>query len=284
MQDIYHWYDCANYKFKITVSPRGQWVNIPSQSICLYRLYRSDYHMWFSEKIQRTEYILDMRNFASAHFLPLWLFHALDTPPSFQTSMLTQWPALLHVSFPTCLPISLFPPVSVCSVYYFLLTYPSDHWTQNYGAGHDSLMSSQFFSFSLSANTPESLSEGASKTAVSAPPSNHILLGGWPQLGWAASGQKVLPLLRSHYISQHLVAGSSLIWWENPCTRTAGWECSIPQIAGEAEIHFPLENKKQYTVLCHYKVINFVKNSHNRHPIACLWGQDMGCLLWVQND
>ena len=24
-----------------------------------------------------------------------------------------------------------------------------------------------------------------------------------------------------------------------------------------------------------------LKETHNRHPIACLWGQAMGCFLWV---
>ena len=30
------------------------------------------------------------------------------------------------------------------------------------------------------------------------------------------------------------------------------------------------------------KHLNFL-NTHNRQPKACLWGQGMGCLLWVQN-
>ena len=28
-------------------------------------------------------------------------------------------------------------------------------------------------------------------------------------------------------------------------------------------------------------MVNFLLNTHNRHPIACPWGQAMGCLLWV---
>ena len=27
---------------------------------------------------------------------------------------------------------------------------------------------------------------------------------------------------------------------------------------------------------------SFMENTYNRHPIACPWGQAMGCLLWVQ--
>ena len=27
-------------------------------------------------------------------------------------------------------------------------------------------------------------------------------------------------------------------------------------------------------------VVSFLQNTHNRHPIARPWGQDMGCLLW----
>ena len=32
-----------------------------------------------------------------------------------------------------------------------------------------------------------------------------------------------------------------------------------------------------------YNVVNFLQNPHNRHPIAYLWGRDMGCLMWVQS-
>ena len=35
------------------------------------------------------------------------------------------------------------------------------------------------------------------------------------------------------------------------------------------------------TMRCHYNTVNFLKNSHNRHPIALPWGQGMDCLLWV---
>ena len=36
------------------------------------------------------------------------------------------------------------------------------------------------------------------------------------------------------------------------------------------------------TVRCRYSVISFLKNSHERHPIAHLLGRDTGCLLWLQ--
>ena len=36
-----------------------------------------------------------------------------------------------------------------------------------------------------------------------------------------------------------------------------------------------------YTAWCCYNPVNFLKNPHKRHPIARLWGQAMGCLLWV---
>ena len=36
-----------------------------------------------------------------------------------------------------------------------------------------------------------------------------------------------------------------------------------------------------YTVRCCYNAVNFLLNSHNRHPIAHPWGRGMGCLLWV---
>ena len=32
---------------------------------------------------------------------------------------------------------------------------------------------------------------------------------------------------------------------------------------------------------CRYNAVNFLPNPHNRHPIACLWGRDMGCPLWM---
>ena len=35
------------------------------------------------------------------------------------------------------------------------------------------------------------------------------------------------------------------------------------------------------TVWCCYNAVNFLKNSHNRHPIARPWGRGMGCLLWA---
>ena len=36
-----------------------------------------------------------------------------------------------------------------------------------------------------------------------------------------------------------------------------------------------------HTVWCRYDAVNFLQNSHNRHPIARPWGRGMGCLLWV---
>ena len=36
------------------------------------------------------------------------------------------------------------------------------------------------------------------------------------------------------------------------------------------------------TVRCRYNAVNFLQNTHNRHPIARPWGRDMGCLLWIQ--
>ena len=44
----------------------------------------------------------------------------------------------------------------------------------------------------------------------------------------------------------------------------------------------PLNIINWNTVLCHYNTVNFHQNHHNRHPIACPLGQDMGSLLWVQ--
>ena len=38
---------------------------------------------------------------------------------------------------------------------------------------------------------------------------------------------------------------------------------------------------KQTKMWCHFNMVNFLQNPHNRHPIAHPWGQDMGCLLWV---
>ena len=40
---------------------------------------------------------------------------------------------------------------------------------------------------------------------------------------------------------------------------------------------------QQNTAQCFYDTINFLQNPHNRHPIAHLWEQNMGCFLWVQN-
>ena len=39
---------------------------------------------------------------------------------------------------------------------------------------------------------------------------------------------------------------------------------------------------ESYTVRCHYNVVNFLINFLDRHPIAGLWGRDMGCLLRTQ--
>ena len=36
-----------------------------------------------------------------------------------------------------------------------------------------------------------------------------------------------------------------------------------------------------YTIRCHSNGVNFLPNSHNRHPIAHPWGSDIGCLLQV---
>ena len=36
------------------------------------------------------------------------------------------------------------------------------------------------------------------------------------------------------------------------------------------------------TVCSCHNMVSIIQNIHNRHPIACLWGQAMGCLLWVQ--
>ena len=38
------------------------------------------------------------------------------------------------------------------------------------------------------------------------------------------------------------------------------------------------------TVQWHYNLVRIFQNTHNRHPIACPWGQDMGCLLWVKTS
>ena len=37
-----------------------------------------------------------------------------------------------------------------------------------------------------------------------------------------------------------------------------------------------------YTLQCLYNVVNFLANSHKIHPITCLLGQSMWCILWVQ--
>ena len=47
--------------------------------------------------------------------------------------------------------------------------------------------------------------------------------------------------------------------------------------------HFPLTLGIN-TVQCHYNVVNFLQNIHNKHPIACPLGRGMGCLLWVQTN
>ena len=40
-------------------------------------------------------------------------------------------------------------------------------------------------------------------------------------------------------------------------------------------------NSFHYTVFYNIDMVNLVQNTHNRHHIACLWGQDMGYHLWV---
>ena len=37
------------------------------------------------------------------------------------------------------------------------------------------------------------------------------------------------------------------------------------------------------TVRCRYNAVNFITNSHKRHPMARPLGQGMGCLLWIQH-
>ena len=37
----------------------------------------------------------------------------------------------------------------------------------------------------------------------------------------------------------------------------------------------------RYIVRWHYNAVSFLPNPHNIDPIAHPWGQDMGCLLWV---
>ena len=37
------------------------------------------------------------------------------------------------------------------------------------------------------------------------------------------------------------------------------------------------------TAWFHYNMMNFLKNLHNRHPIARPWGWGMECLLWVRS-
>ena len=34
--------------------------------------------------------------------------------------------------------------------------------------------------------------------------------------------------------------------------------------------------------LSRHNNVNFQSNPHERHPIACQWGRDQGCLLWIQ--
>ena len=49
-------------------------------------------------------------------------------------------------------------------------------------------------------------------------------------------------------------------------------------------IHFSVRKEMQGgTVQCHYNKVNFLQNPHNGHLIACLWGWDMGCLLWFKS-
>ena len=44
---------------------------------------------------------------------------------------------------------------------------------------------------------------------------------------------------------------------------------------------FILRDRNYCTVRCRYNAVNFLQNSHNRHPIPRPWGRGMGCLLWV---
>ena len=39
----------------------------------------------------------------------------------------------------------------------------------------------------------------------------------------------------------------------------------------------------QYTVWCRYNAVNFLKNIHNRHPIARPLGRGMVCLLGIHH-
>ena len=37
------------------------------------------------------------------------------------------------------------------------------------------------------------------------------------------------------------------------------------------------------TVRCRYNAVNFLTNTHKRHPIARPLGRGMGCILWIQH-
>ena len=67
-------------------------------------------------------------------------------------------------------------------------------------------------------------------------------------------------------------------WWDQFVCAPSQWEmtlqCNIVSLAGCTH--------KMISVRCYYNAVNFLENPHNTHPIASLWGWDMGCHLWPE--
>ena len=68
------------------------------------------------------------------------------------------------------------------------------------------------------------------------------------------------------------------------CKIALMWMPQIPTNEKSTLLQVQLGSVRLHTVRCHYNTVNFLQYPYNRHPIACLWGQAMGCLLWVESD
>ena len=79
---------------------------------------------------------------------------------------------------------------------------------------------------------------------------------------------------RGYLLQQHILVyfETSIANWLRQ--QISSWNGSSHVTAGHKVICF-----LQCTVWCHYNAVNFLTNTHKRHPIA----RPMGCLLWIQH-
>ena len=100
-------------------------------------------------------------------------------------------------------------------------------------------------------------------------------------------GTKGTMFCRQH-LPMHFVEWKVLYfdwYFTEVCSWGCNWQSALLQVMA---YHWVIWLFQVYTlslirkaVKYHYNVVSFLQNYHNRHPIACPWGQGMGCLLWL---